>query len=416
MSEYHKGLWHNSNFMKLWVGKTISDLGSGITGIALPLTAVLVLSATSAQMGVLSALGGASVLVFSLFAGVWVDRLPRRSLLIVTDIGRALLLVSIPIAAELGVLHIEQLYIVGALVGVLTVFFNVADQSFLPTLVEQKDLLEGNSKLGASGSIAEISGPALAGPLVQLVTAPIAILFDALSFLVSAVCVGLIRTTEPHLVKTEQRQHTWHEIAEGIQVVLKNPVLRTLALSASIFEFFGNFIGTLYILYIVRVLHSTPLATGFLVAAGGVSALVGAFVATLVAQRFGIGKIIAWSLFGYGIAGLLIPLAQGPTIMAISILFVGQFIGDILVQMYFINEISLRQSIIPLHLLGRANASMQFLTRGIGPVGALFAGVLGTFIGIRITILIGVLGVISAGLYLLLSPVRKINTTEQQDV
>ena len=408
MQEHHKGLWRNPNFMRLWIGKTVSDIGNGITGIALPLTAVLVLAATSAQMGILSALGGASVLIFSLFAGVWVDRLPRRPILIATDIGRALLLASIPVAALLHVLRIEQLYIVGALVGILTVFFNVADQSFLPTLVQPKDLVEGNSKLGASGSIAEISGPALAGPLVQLVTAPIAILFDACSFLISALYIERISSTEPPTTKTEQRQNIWREITEGIQVILSNPLLRALALGAAIFEFFGNFIGTLYILYIVRVLHAPPFVTGFLIAAGGVSALLGAFIAERIAKRIGIGKAIGWSLFGYGIMGLSTPLAQGPVLVAVSILFAGQLIGDVLVEIYLINEISLRQSIIPLHLLGRANASLQFLTGGVGPIGALIAGVLGTFIGIRATILIGVLGVILAGLCLLLSPVRKI--------
>ncbi len=412
MREPHKGLWHHPNFMRLWVGKTISDIGNGITGIALPLTAVLVLSASSAQMGILNAVSGASILIFSLFAGVWVDRLPRRPILIVTDIGRTLLLMSIPVAAWLGALRIEQLYIVGACVGLLTVFFNVADQSFLPTLVEPKYLVEGNSKLGASASLAEIAGPALAGPLVQLVTAPIAILFDAFSFLVSALCMGLIRTDEPRLEKQRSRQSVWREIAEGMQVIVRSSVLRTLALSAAIFEFFGNFIGTLYILYIVRVLHAPPFAAGLLVAAGGISALMGAFVAERIANRIGIGNAISWSLFGYGVIGLLLPLAQGPVIIVLSILFIGQFAGDIFVEIYLINEISLRQSLIPSHLLGRANASMQFLTGGVGPIGALLAGVLGTFIGIRITILIGVLGVILAGLCLLLSPVRKTKIPE----
>ncbi len=412
MLAHHKGLWHHPNFIRLWLGKTISDIGNGITGIALPLTAVLVLSASSAQMGILSALSGVSILIFSLFVGVWVDRLPRRPILIVTDLGRSLLLISIPIAALLGVLRIEQLYIVGACVGLLTVFFNVADQSFLPTIVESKDLVEGNSKLGASASIAEIVGPALAGPLVQLVTAPIAILFDALSFLISALCMGLIRTDKPRLEKQSSQQNIWREIAEGVQVIARSSVLRTLALSAAIFEFFGNFIGTLYILYVVRVLHAPPFAIGFLIATGGISALLGAFVAERVARGIGIGKAISWSLFGYGITGLLIPLAQGPMLIALSILFVGQFSGDILVEIYLINEISLRQSVIPSHLLGRANASMQFLTGGVGPIGALLAGVLATFIGIRITILIGVLGVILAGLCLLFSPVRKVKIPE----
>jgi len=409
MVEQRKGLWHNPDFMKLWIGKTISDLGNGVTGIALPLAAVIFLSATSAQVAVLTALGSASVLVFSLFAGVGVDRLPHRAVLIATDIGRALLLASIPIAALIGTLHIEQLYIVGTLVGLLTVFFNVADQSFLPALVQQQELVDGNSKLGASSSLAEIGGPTLAGILVRLVTAPLAILFDALSFLISALCMGLIRTPKQVLSKTEAQQHVWHDIVTGLRVVINNPILRTLALSGGIFEFFGNFIGTLYILYIVRILHASPLVVGFLVATGGVSALVGAFVAGRVVKHFRLGRTIGYALFGYGLVGLLIPLAQGPTFIAISMLFIAQFVGDILVEIYLIGEISLRQSIIPSHLLGRANASMQFFTRGVGPIGALVAGFgIVPLVGIRIALLIGVLGVILAGLCLLFSPIRRI--------
>ena len=395
--------------MKLWIGKTVSDVGNGITDLALPLTAVIVLSATSAQVAVLTALSSASVLVFSLFVGVWVDRLPRRAVLIATDVGRALLLTSIPIAALLALLHIEQLYIVGTLVGLLTVFFNVADQSFLPALVQQQDLVEGNSRLGASSSLAEIGGPTLAGILVSLVTAPLAILFDALSFFISALCMSLIRTPKQILPKTEAQQHIWQDIFTGLRVVTDDPVLRILALSGGIFEFFGNFIGTLYILYIVRILHANPLIVGFLVATGGASALIGAFVAERVVRKFRLGRTIGYTLFGYGVTGLLTPLAQGPMFVILSMLFAAQFLGDIMVEIYLIGEISLRQSIIPSHLLGRANASMQFFTRGVGPIGALIAGfVIVPLVGIRIAILIGVLGVILAGLCILLSPVHSI--------
>src|SRR5947209_5675974 len=203
------GLWRNVDFVKLWIGQTVSNAGSGITSVALPLTAVLVLSATPAQMGILNALDGLAVLLIGLFAGVWVDRLRRRPVLIATDLGRALLLGTIPLAAFLHVLRIEQLYIVGALIGILTVFFNIADESFLPSLIPVEDLVEGNSKLGTSDSLAEITGPAIAGPLVQLLGGPVAILFDAISFLCSALCIGLIRKPEPPLT-LEQRQSFWH--------------------------------------------------------------------------------------------------------------------------------------------------------------------------------------------------------------
>src|SRR5215471_13906992 len=198
MRPYRSGLWKNSDFVKLWLGQTVSHFGSGITGIALPLTAVLLLAATSFQMGILGALDGIAVLVISLMAGVWVDRVRRRPLMIATDLGRAFILSTIPLAALLGVLVIWQLYIVAALAGMLTVIFTVASPAYLPSLIPQETLVEGNSKLGMSDALAEIGGPALAGPLVQLLSAPFAILFDAFSFLFSACCLGLIRKPEPH--------------------------------------------------------------------------------------------------------------------------------------------------------------------------------------------------------------------------
>src|SRR5437763_1154464 len=186
------GLWKNSDFVKLWLGRAVSNFGSGITGIALPLTAVLVLAATPAQLGILGALDGVSVLVIGLLVGVWVDRVRRRPLLIATDLGRAFVLSTIPLAALLGVLRIGQLYVVAALAGMLTVLFNVANPAFLPSLIPQESLVEGDSKLGMSDSLAEIGGPAVAGPLVQLISAPFAILFDALSFLFSSFIFGLM--------------------------------------------------------------------------------------------------------------------------------------------------------------------------------------------------------------------------------
>ena len=403
------GLWHNPDFVKLWVGQTISNFGSGITGIALPLTAVLLLSASPVQMGVLGALDGLAVVVFGLLAGVWVDRVRRRPLLIASDLGRALLLGSIPLAALTGMLSLTQLYGVAALVGILTVFFNVADESYLPTLIPQEQLVEANSKLAMSDSLAEMSGPALAGPLVQLLSAPLAIVFDALSFLVSALGVGLIRTSEPQPKPAAQQQSAWRESIEGLRTLRRDSRLRALAISGGLFNFFGNFIGTLYILYIVRELHMSALIVGFLVAAGGVSALVGTFIARRVIRRIGLGFSIGGMLAFYGLTGSLIVFAHGSLWLAATFLFAAQLIGDASVSIYFIAEVSLRQSIIPNDLLGRVNASMQLVTRGALPVSAILAGILGEMIGLRLTIAIGVLGVISAGLWLLLSPVRTAN-------
>lgn len=403
-------MWRNRDFIKLWAGQTISNIGSGISGVALPLTAVLILAATPLQMGVLSALDGIAVLVFGLLAGVWVDRLRRRPIMIAADMGRAALLGSIPLAARLGILHLAQLYIVAALAAILTIFFNVADQSFLPTLVQQEQLVEANSKRGTSDSLAEIVGPASAGPLVQLIGAPFAILFDACSFLVSALSIGLIRTAEPRPVPGKARQNAWREGIDGLRMVKDNTLLRALAVSAALFEFFGNFVGTLYILYIVRELHAAPLVLGFLIAAGGVSALIGTLIAQRVIQRLGPGLSIGAMLALYGVFGLLTPLAHGPVAFAVGMLFTAQLLGDASVAIYFIAEVSLRQAIIPNAFLGRISATMQFLTRGPAPAAAIIAGILGTLLGLRLTIFIGVLGVIFAGVLLLLSPVRRVHS------
>jgi predicted MFS family arabinose efflux permease len=408
MRQYRIGLWKDSDFVKLWLGRTVSHFGSGITGIALPLTAVLILGATPAQMGILAALDGVSVLVIGLLAGVWVDRVRRRPLLIVTDLGRAVVLSTIPLAALLGVLRIGQLYLVAALAGMLTVIFNVASAAFLPSLIPQGSLVEGNSKLAMSDSLAEIGGPAVAGPLVQLISAPLAIIFDALSFLFSACSLGLIGKPEPPPAAREQSQSIWSDLVEGLRMVLKNPLLRTLAGSAGIFSLFGNFIGALYALYVIRQLGAPPIFLGLLIASGGVSALAGAFLAERVVQHFGLGRTVAVGLFMYGTTGLLIPLAGGSVALALSLLFLSQLIGDASVSIYLIAEMSLRQSLVPANLLGRTNASIQFLSQGIAPVGALLAGTLGGLIGLRLTILIGVLGVMLAGTWLLLSAVRKV--------
>ena len=403
-----QGLWNNSNFTKVWSSHTISNIGNGITGIALPLTAILVLSASPVQIGILSALDGLAVLLFGLLAGVLVDRIRRRSILIVTDIGRALLLASIPVAALCGLLHIAQLYVVAALVSILTVFFNAADVSFLPELVRPEELVEANSKLGISDSLSEIVGPSLAGLLVQLVSAPLAIIFDVCSFLASAFFVAHITRTKPVHALPNAQNNFWHESIAGLRFIAKEPRLRVMAGSVGLFNFTGMFIGTLYALYVVRNLHVAPAVYGVLIATGGISALGGAILAERVIQRLGLGLAIGNSLFLYGLVGLLIPLAYGPVPVIVILLFTSQLVGDIAISIHLIAEVSLRQMLVPDHLMGRVNAGIQTLTRGAMPLSALLAGILATSIGIRLTLLIGVVGVMVAGLWLLCSPVRTI--------
>ena len=217
MQQNRAGLWKSSDFVKLWLGQTVSFFGSGITGIALPLTAVLLLAATPFQMGILGALDGIAVLVIGLLVGVLIDRTRRKPLMIAADLSRALILGTIPLAAFLGILGIWQLYIVAAIAGMLTVIFSVASPAYLPSLIPQESLVEGNSKLGMSDALAEIGGPAIAGPLVQLLTAPAAIVFDALSFLFSACCLALIHKPEPRPATTELKTGIRSDLIEGLR-------------------------------------------------------------------------------------------------------------------------------------------------------------------------------------------------------
>lgn len=393
--------------MKLWTGQTISELGSRITREGLPLAAVLTLGATPIQMGWLAAIGSLPVLLVGLFAGVWVDRLHRRPILILADLGRFLLLLTIPLAAILGALNMVQLYVVIALAGILSVLFDVAYAAYLPSLVGREYIVEGNQKLALSSSTAEVLGPGLAGFLVQLVTAPLAILLDALSFLVSAISVGFIRKTEPPAPPPHARQPIGREIMEGLRVGLGHPVLRALVGTESTSAFFGNFFGTLYSLYAIRELGLGAAALGVTITFGGMGDLAGAFLASRLPRRLRLGNILIGSLVFKSAASMLIPIAGGPPWMAMVMLMMAQLFGDGARTVYDIHAVSLRQTITPDRLLGRVNASLQFITAGIGPMGALLGGLLAETLGIRPTLAIAVLGGLFAVAWLVLSPIRK---------
>lgn len=386
------GLWRQPDFLKLWTGQTISELCSRITRDGLPLAAVLVLGATPAQMGVLSAAGAVPVLLMGLFAGAWVDRLRRRPLMIAADLARALTLLMIPLAAAAGFLNMGLLYAVVVLTSVFTVFFDSAYQAYLPALITREHLIEGNSKLALSGSLAEVLGPGLAGFLVQALTAPIAILFDSLSFVVSAISVGAIRQSEPAPVPHHERRPLVHEMIEGVRMIWHDPTLRALALSSGARSFFGNFIGVLYALYAIRTLGFGAAALGLTIALGGVGDLCGALLAQPVVQRFGLRRTLIGTTLLSGLISLLVPLAAGPLTVAIAMLMTSQLLSDGLRSIFAINEMSLRQTITPDRLLGRVTASMNLMVGGIGPLGALVGGFLGQTLGLRPTLVVAALG------------------------
>lgn len=400
-----RSLWSNTGFRWLWIGQAISETGSRITRDGLPMAAVMLLAATPFQMGVLTALSGAATLLFGMIAGVWVDRIHRRPVLILADIGRALVIGTIPLAAHYGMLAMPQFYLVAAVAGVLTVLFDVAYQAYVPTLVNREQLVVANSRLALTGSIAEVLGPGITGLLVRVLTAPVAILIDALSFLASAISVALIRNPEPP-PEPNPVPHFAEEIRDGWHAVIHHPVLRVLAFRAATIGLCHGLISPLYVLYAMRDLALGPLALGIAIVIGGVSNLTGALLAPYAARRFGLGRTLFWSAVLYSIGVLLLALARPPFFFAMSCLIGQQLLGDGFYMISQINETSLRQSITPDRLLGRVSAVMQLLTRGIWPIGALISGAVAGIIGTRTTLLIAALGLLASAAWMLAPPIR----------
>jgi MFS family permease len=393
--------------MRMWTGETISMFGSQVTYIAIPLTAALVLNAEPGEMGVLQAAGFAPFLLLTLFAGVWVDRKRRRPVLILTNAGRAVLLSIIPISALFGWLSMPQLYVISLLVGSLTVFFELAYQSYLPTLVGKDELVEGNSKLQMSASVSSIGGPGIAGLLLEVLSAPFALLADAVSFLASAVLMLRIRTPEPEPQHTHVRGTFGREIGEGISIVFKNAYLRAFALEAASYNFFWNLIEAVYILYAVRELGASPLVIGLVFSLGSIGSLLGALIAARWADLFGLGRAITVAMAISCISTLLIPLA-GDGVLGPWLVGAAFFVGGLGVTASVVHVVSLRQTVTPGHLLGRMNGSYRFVTWGVIPIGALLGGLLGEVIGLRAALAVGAAGMSLAWLWVLFSPVPRL--------
>lgn len=380
------GLAADSEFLKLWVGETISDFGDQITLLAIPLTAVIVLKASAFEMGLLAAVGTAPTALFSLPVGVWVDRLPRRPVLIAADMGRAIALATIPLTFVFGAISLAQLYIVAFVTGTLSVFFIVAYQAYLPALVGRERLVDANGKLNASGSLAQLAGPSVAGILVQLFTAPMPVVVDALSFVASLAGLSLIRHVEPALAP--RRRNMRAEIREGLAALLGQPILRTLVLCGIILIPLLSAQTAIFLLYLSRDVGIEPVIIGLLLAVGSVGALGGALLASAVARRIGIGpSFIAGAIL---VVGFLVSrgLASGPTEAIVTVLAVSQLGGLFGASLFNVNGPSLRQALTPPQLLGRVNASWRFLVWGTGPFGALLGGTLGELLGLRTALLV----------------------------
>lgn len=400
-------LWRNPDFRRLWLGQTISLAGTMVGGFALPLVAVLTLEATPLQLGLLRTFDILPAVLVGLFAGVWVDRLRRRPIMIWVDVARALILLTIPAAALLDRLRIEQLYVVAVLVGVLTLLFDVAYRSYLPTLVSREALVEGNAKISASSSVVEVAGFGIAGALVQWLTAPIAIVVDAVSFVLSALSLSTIRHEEARPSPPEARESALAEVREGIGVIARTPTLRALALYEGWDQLFIHMWVAMLLLFITRELHLEPILFGPLFAIGGVSALAGSFLAVPLTRRFGLGPTLIAARTVGAASCLFLPFAGGPVALAAAFVGAGQAF-DAAGTIAEINKDTLIQGTTPDRVLGRVNAGLQMVRWGAMLAGSLIGGMLGQTIGIRETMFVGAIGAQPAVLWLLFSPIPRI--------
>ncbi|MEO8469179.1 MAG: MFS transporter [Chloroflexota bacterium] len=402
-------LWRHADFLRLWTGQTISELGTVVTRTAVPLVALLVLGAGPREMAFIVVSGSVAILLVGLFAGALVDRVRRRPLLIWTDVIRAALLFSIPVAHVAGSLGMEQLYLVVFIEACLGALFDSAYPAYVPSLIGIERVVDGNSKLATSSSLAEIGGPGLAGLLVQIFSAPFAILVDAVSFLVSAITLIAIRSPEPARPLRASSTSVRREIIEGLDLVRRHPVLRPIALRSVLAHTAGSFYGVLYTIYLIQDLHLTPFLLGLVISAGGVGSLVGSLVAARVINRFGLGPSLISTTIAASIVGVLVPLAQGPVILATAMVFLPQLLGDGLQTIEGVAEISLIQGLSPEHVLGRVNATLEVLSHGIAyPIGALLAAAVAEAIGVRAGIAIGWAGMAISILLLVRSPLPRV--------
>ncbi|MGZ3631277.1 MAG: MFS transporter [Candidatus Limnocylindrales bacterium] len=401
------GLLRHVDFAKLWTAETVSQFGTQISLFAVPFTAIVFLDANAFQVATLGTVEFLPFLLFTLPAGAWIDRLRRRPILISGDLVRAVSLASIPIAYELGVLTIWQLYVVGFLNGIATVFFDGAYQSYLPALVEDDELIEGNAKLEISRSAAQIAGQPLAGGLVQVFAAPLTILLDSLSYLGSAFFLWRIHKPEPTPQPPGPDGHPSiaSEVRAGLRYVLHHRYLRNIAACTGSSNLFSNIAFTLLLLYAVRDLHLEPALIGLTGMFASIGALLGAVSANRLAERFGVGPVIVGSTFLGGFATLLVPLAPPGNVAALYLALSGA-LGAGFAVIYNVNQVSLRQAITPDAMQGRMNATMRFLVWGTIPIGSMIGGILGSLIGVHATIWVGAILGLGAFLPVFFSPVR----------
>jgi MFS family permease len=409
-------LWRHRDFVLLWSGQTVSEVGSAITLLALPLLALVTLDATTFEVGALMACTQAAFLLVALPAGAWVDHWRKRRVLVCGDWGRVLLLASIPVAKAFGALTMAQLYVVALLTGVLTVFFDVAYMSYVPELVEGDQLVDANGKIGASQAFGQVAGPSLGGLLVGVLGAAYAIVADAASFAVSGFATLAIRHREVPPA-TPERRDLRADIREGLRFVLGHSILRKVVACTATSNFFSGALVAVEIVFLKRTLHASAGVIGLVFSVASIGGLVGGVLAGRISERVGSARLIWLSQTVAGPFGLL--TAAAFTGWGVSLVAIAMFAFSIASVIYNSAQVSYRQAICPRPLLGRMNASVRFLVWGTLPLGGITGGALGTWIGLRPTVLVCALGMWSAALWVIFSPLyglRDVPLPQMDDV
>ena len=413
-SNRRRSLWRHRDFRLLWAGQTVSEIGSQVSVLAVPLVAIDTLHAGTFAVGLLTSLATLPFLIVGLIAGAWVDRWPKRPVLLVADALRALALATIPLAWWLSALTMAQLYAVMLISGVLTVFFDVAYRSYLPVLVDRDELVDGNGKLAATMAGAQVAGPGLGGSLVAAIGAAPAVLADALSFVVSCASLLAVRADEPPTQRRPRlRGRLRSEIGEGLRFVWGEPRIRSVAAATATSNLFSTMGLAVLLVFLRRELHVGPARIGLLLAVASTGGVLGAVVAPRLALRFGVGRAILWSIAFGGIGQLGYPLATART--ATVLVIASGFVLSAGAIAYNINQVSLRQALCPSTLQGRMNASVRFIIWGTMPVGGFAGAVLGASIGLRPTLWVAAAGSLMAFLWIAFSPVPGVLTMPSTD-
>ncbi|MFJ5707812.1 MFS transporter [Streptomyces sp. NPDC093105] len=406
-------LLRERTFRRYWTGQTVSLVGDQVSLMALPLAAVLVLGADAAQMGWLKTLELLPALLLNLPFGAWADRRAnRRRIMIATDLGRAALLVTLPVAYALDVLTLGQLYVVALGVGSLSVLFEVCNSTIFATLVPTDRFVQANSLVNGSRSMAWLAGPSIGGILVQVLTAPLALLADAVTYLVSAGYLAKIRPVEPAPAPV-----TKGHFSEGIRWVVREPSMRALFAASGTVQFFNYMFHTLFVLYVTKDLGLGAGLLGLVLGTGAVGGLIGAAVSGAVVRRIGIGGSLVAGFVGFTLPLVLIPAADGPLPLVVGVLFAAEFLSCAGVMIVDVAAGSFQMALIPETMRARVMGAFRTLNHGFRPVGALVGGVLGTAIGVRPTLWVATVGAVFAVLWLLPSPLprmRELPTRERE--